>query len=134
MGAKLKPVADLATYWKREMRFRRRLSLIDGEDVLSLDAGESDTLPYLAARPEPVRSAQWEFERIRLAAAMLPKELKPYIKVLWAIYYHRPNRQKIAKCCGYTLRHYRNIFARLWHFYSERRLYFRTLTTRQLGT
>ena len=133
MGAKLKPVHDLKTYWEREMRFRRRLSLIDGKNVFSLDAEDCDTLPYLAARPEPVRSAQWEFERLRLAAAMLPKKLKPYIKVLWAIYYHRPDRQQIAKCCGYTPRQYRNIFAKLWRFYSARQLYFRTLTTRQLG-
>ena len=57
MGAKLKPVHDLKTYWEREMRFRRRLSLIDGKNVFSLDAEDCDTLPYLAARPEPVRSA-----------------------------------------------------------------------------
>lgn len=133
MGAKLKPVRDLATYWKRERDFERRLPLIDGREMLSMDSGENDALPFLATRPKPVRSSQWEFDRIRLAASMLPKDLKPYGKVLWAIYYHRTNRHKIAKACGYTLRHYRNIFTILWQFYTERRGFFRNLTARQLG-
>ena len=136
MGAKLKPVHDLATYWKRERDFERRLPLIDGREMLSVDT----PVPYRALRPyaKPDHSRKWEIKRINMAAGMLPPELKRYQRVLWAIYdtrrggrYWDKVRLRIANRCGCTIRQYRNIFAVLWHFYTARRGFFRALNRLQ---
>lgn len=136
MGAKLKPVRDLATYWKRERDFQRRLPLIDGREMLSIDT----PVPYRILRTrDDVRHAQsWEEKRIHLAAGMLPPELKRYQKVLWTIYrcrgmyrYWDGARIQIANRCGYSVQQYRTIFGYLWHFYTERRGFFRHLNQLQ---
>ena len=125
MGRHVGYCDNLTTYLKRERDFRRTLPLIDGEDMLSLDVPEnSDLLQFLAARPADTHTAKWEFERIKLAAAMLPKRCKRYQRVLWSIYYHHPNKEKMIAGSGLGKSQYYAIFMQLWHFFTARRSYF----------
>ena len=131
MGRRMSEVTNLEAYWRREHDFRRRMPLINGDDIVSLDAPSSLTERFLYCRPRPRRTAKWEMERIRLACAMLPPDLKRYQKVLWSIYYHRPSRSTIAHNCGYSVRQYRTVFALLWHFMTGKRQVFIRLNRRQ---
>jgi hypothetical protein len=127
MAAKLKPVSSLTDYWKREKDFRRRqVALIDEKRVFSLDTPSPHygrTLP-----PKPRRhSAEWELRRLNHAAAIMPKRLWKYRKVLFAIYYHAPDVEKIARSCGFTVRHYYRVWALLWDFFILKARHFRTM-------
>lgn len=123
MSRPIKQVETLAQYWERERKFASRLGLIDGREILSLDA---PTAPEVAA-PEPPRTAQWEYERVRLAAGMLPPSLKRYQRVLWAIYYHAPRRKRIIKACKCKRRNYYYIRTMLLRFFIPQRAYFQQL-------
>ena len=123
MPRPVKRVETLAAYWERERKFASRLGLIDGREILSLDA---PTAPEVAT-PAPPRTAQWEYERINLAAAMLPKRYWSYRKVLWAIYYHAPQRKRIIKACRCKRRNYYYIRAMLLRFFIPQRDYFQRL-------
>ena len=123
MPRPVKRVETLAVYWERERKFASRLGLIDGREILSLDA---PTAPEVAT-PAPPRTAQWEYERINLAAAMLPKRYWAYRKVLWAIYYHAPRRKRIIKACRLSARQYRRVRRALLRFFIPQRAYFQRL-------
>lgn len=123
MSRPIKQVETLAQYWERERKFASRLGLIDGREILSLDA---PTAPEVAT-PAPPRTAQWEYERMHLAAGMLPPSLKRYQRVLWAIYYHAPRRKRIIKACRLSPRHYRRVRRALLRFFIPQRAYFQQL-------
>lgn len=127
MAAKLKTVSTLADYWKREKDFRRRqVALIDEKRVFSLDTPS----PHYGRPLRPGKrrhSAEWELRRLNYAASIMPRRLWKYRRVLFAIYYHAPDVKKIAKSCGFTVRHYYRVWALLWDFFLLKARHFRTL-------
>ena len=134
MAAKMKPVTDLATYWRREADFQRKnLPLINERRFYSIDTGAPHYPRVLKPEKKRTHSPQWELKRMRLAAAMLPKRLKRYQKVLWAIYYHSPNVDKIIASCGYGKTQYYHIWALLWDFFMPKARYFQSLKSSAPG-
>lgn len=130
MGRRVVSVTDLATYYKRESDFRRSLPLVDDEVMLSLDIPETvDSLQFQAwLHQEVPRTPEWEIARIKKVAGMLPKRLKRYQKVLWAIYHYSPRRREILKVCRLNERTYRRIFLQFWWFVTRHRALFERLT------
>lgn len=116
MHTKPKPVTNLKTYWKRERDFQRRQPLIDGRVILSLDVPGAIHAPNI--RRTRTHSAAWERCQIEKAIARLPKSLKRYSKVLWAIYYHLGDRQQIIAASGLSARHYYRVREKFLKFFS----------------
>lgn len=127
MAAKMKPVTDLEAYWRRERDFRRRLPLIDEVTFYSIDTPAPHYGRVCRTEQRRRRSAKWELKRINKAAAMLPKRLWNYRKVLFAIYYHSPLVDKVIAACGYSRRQYYNILALLLDFFTTKIRYFQRL-------
>ena len=115
MHTKPKPVTNLKTYWKRERDFQRRQPLIDGRVILSLDVPGAIHAPNI--RRTRTHSAAWERCQIEKAIARLPKSLKRYSKVLWAIYYHLGDRQQIIAASGLKKTQYFAVRKKLLKFF-----------------
>ena len=116
MPTKPHKVHTLKTYWKRERDFQRRQPLIDGRVILSLDVPGAINAPNI--RRTRTHSAAWERCQIEKAIARLPKSLKRYSKVLWAIYYHLGDRQQIIAASGLSVRHYYRVREKFLKFFS----------------
>ena len=115
MPSKPKPVHDLKTYWKREKRFAKRQGLINGRTMLSLDAPRSIHAQTLKRTRS--HSPEWEIWRIEKAIASLPKSLKRYKQVLWAIYYHLGDLPAIIAASGLKKSQYFAVRKKLLKFF-----------------
>ena len=115
MPTKPHKVHTLKDYWQRERRFAKRQSLIDGRVILSLDVPGAIHAPNI--RRTRTHSAAWERCQIEKAIARLPKSLKRYSKVLWAIYYHLGDRQQIIAASGLKKTQYFAVRKKLLKFF-----------------